>query len=209
MTVPPPQFQDAALLTIDVQNDFVLDGPAQVPGTAAVLPAMVTLAAAFRALGRPIVHAIRLYQTDGSDAEPFRAAFVRSHAPVVAPNTRGAELAPNLAPSAAGRMDAEALYAGRLVPAGNAEWLMYKPRWSAFYKTPLEEHLRALAVRRLVVCGCNFPNCPRATIFDASERDFDVTLAQDATSQVTAERVSDLARIGVATATVQDFLARL
>jgi nicotinamidase-related amidase len=195
-------YKAAALITIDVQNDFVLDGPAQVAGTEAALPAMARLAAQFRTLGRPIIHAIRLYQRDGSDAEPFRADFVRANEPVVAPHTLGAELVPNLAPLAAGKMDPEALYAGVLVPIGDAEWIMYKPRWSAFYKTSLESHLRALSVRSLVICGCNFPNCPRATIFDASERDFQVFLAEDATSQVSAERLSDLARIGVQTISI-------
>lgn len=40
----------------------------------------------------------------------------------------------------------------------------------AFYGTRLEEHLRALDVDTVVVCGCNFPNCPRTTIYEASER---------------------------------------
>ena len=30
--------------------------------------------------------------------------------------------------------------------------------------------------------GCNFPNCPRTTIYEASERDFRIVLANDATS---------------------------
>ena len=31
-------------------------------------------------------------------------------------------------------------------------------------------------------CGCNFPNCPRTSIYEASERDFRVVLARDAIS---------------------------
>ena len=31
---------------------------------------------------------------------------------------------------------------------------------------------RALGVDTIVVAGCNLPNCPRATLFEASERDF-------------------------------------
>jgi len=45
------------------------------------------------------------------------------------------------------------------------EWAMYKPRWDAFYATPLETHLRDLRVKTVIVTGCNFPNCPRATIY--------------------------------------------
>jgi nicotinamidase-related amidase len=58
---------------------------------------------------------------------------------------------------------------------------MYKPRWGAFYDTLLEKHLHDLDVDTVLVCGCNFPNCPRTTIYEASERDFRTILAKDAT----------------------------
>lgn len=195
----------AALITIDVQNDFVEPGPAQVAGTAEALPVMARLVNRFRSRGLPIVHAIRLYKPDGSDAEPFRSEFVRDHR-AVTPGTKGAELSPPLLPATAGNMDADALYAGQFQSIGASEWLMYKPRWSAFYKTPLEDHLRKLAVRTIVLCGCNLPNCPRATLFDASERDFNAVLAVDAVSQTSPERLADLARIGVATSSVAALL---
>ena len=44
--------------------------------------------------------------------------------------------------------------------------------WDAFYGTQLETHLRVHEIRTLVVFGCNLPNCPRATLFGASSRDF-------------------------------------
>ncbi|WP_459872860.1 hypothetical protein, partial [Endothiovibrio diazotrophicus] len=50
--------------------------------------------------------------------------------------------------------------------------MLYKPRWGAFYRTSLESHLRGLDVSTLVFSGCNFPNCPRTSIYQASERDF-------------------------------------
>jgi len=48
-----------------------------------------------------------------------------------------------------------------------------------------------------VVAGCNLPNCPRATLFEASSHDYRAVLVPDATSQVTAARLDDLALIGV------------
>lgn len=80
---------------------------------------------------------------------------------------------------------------------GAYEHIMFKPRWSAFYRTSLERHLRDQNVTTVVVAGCNLPNCPRATLFDASERDYRTVLVEDATSQVTAERLRDLTLIGV------------
>lgn len=182
-----------ALLTIDVQNDFVA-GPAAVEGTAACLPQIARLAGLFREAGAPVIHAVRLYAPDGGDAEPFRRDFIRRQGPVVAPGTPGAAL-----PSALGvtqPLDAQLLYAGQLQPVGSLEWVLYKPRWDAFYDTALEQHLRALKVETLMICGCNLPNCPRATLFGASNRDFRTILVRDATSRVTPERLADLALMG-------------
>lgn len=76
------------------------------------------------------------------------------------------------------------LLCDNLQQIGSMEWIMYKPRWGALYKTALEKHLHNLGVNTVVVCGCNFPNCPRTTIYEASERDFKILLAKDATSLV-------------------------
>lgn len=73
---------------------------------------------------------------------------------------------------------------------------MYKPRWGAFYNTPLIVHLDALGVGSVVVCGCNFPNCPRATLYEASERDLRIGLITDATSGLYARARSELQAIG-------------
>lgn len=74
---------------------------------------------------------------------------------------------------------------------------MYKPRWSAFYSTELTGLLTERKVNTVVVSGCNFPNCPRATLYDASERDFRVVLVPDATSQTYARGLRELEDIGV------------
>ena len=50
----------------------------------------------------------------------------------------------------------------------------------------------------LVFCGVNFPNCPRTSIYEASERDFRLVLATDAISGLYEQGRSELANIGVA-----------
>lgn len=74
---------------------------------------------------------------------------------------------------------------------------MYKPRWGAFFETPLEDHLRGHGVSTIVFCGCNFPNCPRTSIYEASERDFAVVLADDAISGLYERGRHELENIGV------------
>lgn len=200
-----PRFEHSALLTIDVQNDFTLAGaPLEIPGTLDIVPALARLVAAFRAHRRPIVHVLRLYLPDGSNADTCRRAMIEGGARVLAPGSEGAELVEVLRPEPALRLDHAALLAGRLQALGPGEAAMYKPRWGAFYRTPLEEHLRALGVDTVVVAGCNFPNCPRTTVYEASERDLRIVLAQDAVSGLYDRGRAELEGIGVRLLSVRE-----
>lgn len=193
-----PDFSSAALVTIDVQVD-TLDGQLlEVPGTSAVIPQIAALTARFRAAGRPIVHIVRLYRSDGSNVDLCRRAAVQAGARMFAPGSSGSQLAPGLVE----RQDSFALDPTHLLQGlpqqvGPAEVVIYKPRWGAFYETPLEDHLRAHRVSTIVFCGCNFPNCPRTSIYRASERDFAVVLAHDAISGLYERGRHELKSIGV------------
>src|ERR1700709_1017040 len=107
-----------ALLTIDVQKDFVR-GPSHVAGTQERLPAMAELLRLFRDADAPIIHVIRLYKPDGSDAESFRQTVIRGRGPLVAPGTEGANL-PDVFGVAA-KPDAALLYSGALQEVGPKE----------------------------------------------------------------------------------------
>lgn len=200
-----PNPASAALLTIDVQRDFSGPGrPAEVPGTAEAIPAMRQVVDRFRRHRRPIIHVVRLYRPDGSNVDLSRRALVAEGQPLVAPGTEGADLIEGLKPDPTVALDAEWLLSGRLQQVGETEWIMYKPRWGAFFQTPLAEHLDRLGVDSVVVCGCNFPNCPRATVYEASERDFRLVLVRDATSGFYDRAEDELASIGVRLFTAQD-----
>jgi nicotinamidase-related amidase len=80
---------------------------------------------------------------------------------------------------------------------GEREVVIYKPRWGAFYETSLEPHLRRQDVSTLVFGGCNFPNCPRTSIYEASERVFRIALAEDAISGLYDRGREELRGIGV------------
>jgi nicotinamidase-related amidase len=188
-----PDLARSALLLIDVQNDFVY-GPAQIAGSAELIGTMAQLAQVFRAAHRPIVHVVRLYVPGSSDVDPPRRAAIESGKQLAAPHTDGAAVPATLLTHP---LDYESLLDGGLQHVAPNEVVMFKPRWSAFYRTPLDEHLRDRGVNTVVVAGCNLPNCPRATLFDASERDYRAALVTDATSQTTTERLADLGLIGV------------
>jgi nicotinamidase-related amidase len=192
-----PDFAAAALLTIDTQRDVLDDGPLEIAGTSAALVPMRALTQEFRAGGRPIVHIVRIYERDGSNVDLCRRQLVEDGARLLVTGAPGTQLASELLPESDLTLDDELLLAGGVQLLGPREVAIYKPRWGAFYATPLENHLRALQVSTLVFSGCNYPNCPRASIYEASERDFRLVLVRDAVSGLYERGERELADIGV------------
>ena len=203
-----PNWGSSALVVIDLQYDFIEGGASPIPGTAAVVPYVVNLAAAFRAADRPIAHVVRLYEPGGSDVDLPRREAVENGARIVAPGSDGAQI-PTEVVAHANHLEANRLLAGDVQQLGEREVIFFKPRWSAFHRTELESWLRKQGCDTVLVAGCNLPNCPRATLFDASERDFRTALATDAVSQTTEERLADLERIGVQLLLTDQILAKM
>jgi nicotinamidase-related amidase len=204
-----PNRAKCALLTIDVQADFTLSGaPAEIPGTAGAVPNMARLAEAFRAYTRPVLHMVRLYKEDGSNADLCRRAAISQGWPVARPGSPGSELVAELNPTAT-PLDPSTLLNGHPQSAGEHDWILYKPRWGAFYQTALDQMVSWLAIDTLVVVGCNFPNCPRTSIYEASERDLRVIVVEDALSGFNDQARGELDNIGVHVATTAECLAWL
>ena len=207
-TTPVPE--RSVLLTIDVQQDFTAPGAvAEIAGTHDRLPVMRRMLDAYRRQHLPIVHVLRLYLRDGTNVDLCRRAAIENGNAVVLPGSAGAELAEPLKPASDTHVDATLLLANQLQLLADYEWAMYKPRWDAFYGTPLESHLRSLGVNTIVVVGCNFPNCPRATVYGASARDFRVALIADAVSGVYDQGLRELNGIGVSTPIADQYLSLL
>ena len=192
-----PDFGAMALITIDMQNDFLKGQPFEIPGTSEILPRMRELVDTFRRARRPVIHIVRLYKSDGSNADLCRRSAVEQGARLVFPGSSGAELAAPLRPSQDSKLDAKLLLSGAAQALGQNEWAIYKPRWGAFFGTSLEQHLRKLGITSLAFAGCNFPNCPRASIYEASERDFRIVLVEDAVSGLYDRGRDEMKNIGV------------
>jgi nicotinamidase-related amidase len=205
-----PDNKYSALITIDVQRDFTLIGAvAEIQGTLQAIPYIQRLVHLYRERGYPIIHIVRLYRADGSNVDLCRRQAIENGKQVVIPGSYGSEPMDELKPSSEVRLNSSLLLSGQFQQIRHMEWIMYKPRWGAFYNTPLEKHLRTLGVNTIVVCGCNFPNCPRTTIYEASERDFRIILARDATSLVYDIGTQELINIGVSVMDTDECIAWL
>lgn len=183
-----------ALLIIDMQNDFVLEGgPLRVASARSVIPKIRDVLVAFRAKNLPVFHIVRVHRKDGSDVEIIRKDLFRKQ-PFAVEGTEGAQVVDELAPL-------------------SGEYLIPKIRMSAFIGTELDLMLRNLGVTDLVVAGIQTPNCIRTTVFDAIAYNYPVVLAEDATGAqsdgIHAANVRDMQNIGVRILKAGDLIASL
>ena len=146
-----PEFDRVALITIDLQRCTLAGQSFEIPGTSDAIPPVAMLADAFRSAELPIVHVIRLYKPDGSNADLCRREQLQDGAALVLVGTEGRLPASEILPAPDIELDDESLLGGRAQQIGAKEWLMYKPRWGAFYGTELEQHLRDQEVSTIAV----------------------------------------------------------
>lgn len=183
-----------ALAIVDMQNDFVLpDSPACIAGAYATIPNIEKVLKLFRRKKLPVCHLVREYREDGSDIERFRYEKFMQGNKYAIPNTVGSEIVDELKPI-------------------SGEYRIVKNRFSGFMNTELDFILRRLGISDLVVTGTQYPNCVRATVFDAIALGYDVTVVTDATSAATEEiaqaNITDLRNIGVQCVTTEEFITR-
>lgn len=192
-----PEWNSSALITIDTQCDTLDGQPFEIKGTTAILPHINSLIAAFRSSGRPIIHIVRIYQADGSNVDLCRKELVRKGARLVLAGSPGCQLASDILPKEGILLDEALLLSHGIQTIGANEVVIYKPRWGAFYNTPLEQYLNKQNISTLIFLGCNFPNCPRTSIYEASKRDFRVVLVDDAVSGFYDQGRIEMKNIGI------------
>lgn len=191
-----PNYSSSAVITIDTQCD-TLDGQSlEIPGTSAALPNIKMILDAYREKRRPIVHIVRIYKKDGSNVDLCRKEAIENGAKMLLEGSSGCELASKMFQTNV-YLDSALLLSGKVQKISDHESVIYKPRWGAFYKTALESHLKKLGVNTLVFAGCNFPNCPRTSIYEASERDFKIVLVENAISGLYQRGEEEMLNIGV------------
>ncbi len=181
-----------ALIIIDMQNDFVLPtAPQTIARAEIIVPNIQKVLASFRSQELPVFHVYREYRADGSDIENTRLNTFLTEQKYCVPHTKGCEIIDELRPI-------------------EGEYKIVKNRFSGFMQTELDFILRRLSVEKIVVCGIQYPNCIRATIFDGVALGYDVTLITDATEAQTEEiakaNILDIKNIGVECLTTEVFL---
>ncbi len=148
----------AAVVVVDMLKDNLgtgAHGAIQREGRA-IVPAIRRAAAAVRARGLPVVFA-------NDSFLPGDFLFGGRMPPHALRGTPGAEVVPELGPEPG----------DHVVP---------KRRFSAFFKTDLDQTLRTLGVDTVAVTGISTPFCVMATALDAVAHDFRAVVLEDASA---------------------------
>lgn len=174
-----------ALIMIDMQRGFLDSAsPLCIPSAEATVPACAALIDRCHAASVPVIYAVRHYRSDGSDVEKPRAAAWASG---------GKPLSEDCAAHLSDAFPA----AFTVLPQ---DYVLVKPRFSAFFHTSLDLILRRLGVQTVLLAGTTTPNCIRTTCYDAISLDYDAVVLSDCTSSVTdavqAANLTDMQRVG-------------
>lgn len=174
--------EKTALLIIDMQNDFVLENaPLRVKEALSIIGNVRKVLDTFRKSGLPVFHVIRSHRKDGSDIELTRKE-VFSKTPYAVEGTKGAEIINELKPK-------------------ENEYIIKKIRMSAFFNTDLDQLLRSLNIKNVIIAGIQTPNCIRATAFDSVAYSYNTYLVEDAVAaqneNVHKANCFDMANIGI------------
>ena len=192
-----PDYERSALLTIDMQRDFCQEGRPDLESRKIVAAKVSKLAQTFISAGKPIIHIVRIYLENGSNVDICRRKTVEEGQRIVSPGSDGVQILPELLKDSRTRLQCDSLIEGNIQEPHKNEYIIYKPRFGAFFKTPLESFLKNRGINTLVFTGFNFPNCPRCSIYEASERDFRITAILDGISNLYERGINELEAIGI------------
>ncbi len=153
---------DRAFLVIDMQQE---DG-FPLHDLNRVIDNNAALQDASRRAGIPVIYTRHINAADGSDLPPGEPLDSAGRPLSYRAGTRQVEILDALAPHPGDRV-------------------IDKPRYSAFHRTDLDQQLRQLGVRRLVVSGVLTDACVLATVLDAFALGHGVDLIADACTSTT------------------------
>jgi nicotinamidase-related amidase len=143
------------LIVIDMLKDF-LDGW-DLDRRQRLVRSINELADTIRSQSCPVLWIRQEFEPDLRDAFPeMKSKGIR----ITIKGTDGCQIVPELLPAP-------------------SDVVMVKKRYSAFYKTGLDELLAHLAPDTIILAGINTHACIRTTAIDAYQRDWPVVLASD------------------------------
>ena len=185
----PLEFEPArsAIIVVDMQNDFGSPGGffalggIDISGIEAVVPRIADVLRAARQAGIQVIYLKMGFRPDLSDAGATDSPNWLKHKQLKAIGE--AIKAPD---GQAGRVLIRDTWNTDIVSALTPkpqDIVLYKTRYSGFYKTELDEILKGRSIKTLIVTGCTTSVCVESTIRDAMFRDYSCLLLEDCAAE--------------------------
>ena len=150
-----------ALLVIDMLNDFVMDGaPLKVPNIEKIIEPIKREIEKARSSGYSVIYLCDSHDKDDKEFRMFPPHAVK--------NTEGSRIIDELKPQ-------------------GTDIIIRKGSFSGFFNTDLDEVLKRLEVKKLIVTGDVTNICVLYTVADAVMRDYEVDVVKDAVIGLDAE----------------------
>ena len=188
--------KNTALIVIDMQRGFINEkSSCYIKGAAATVGDCAELIRGCRERNIPVIFVNRLYRENGSDVENTRfEGWLRSGKPI----------SPNCPEEISADMPEE-------FEPQPCDYMVRKPRFSAFFQTELDMLLRRLDIKNIVLTGTTTPNCIRTTCYDGISLDYNVAVISNCTSSSTEEiqqaNLKDMENIGAQVMSSHEFLS--
>lgn len=188
------QAQSAAIVVVDMQNDFGSKGGMfdragiDISGIQRVIEPLKKVLASARAASIPVIYLKMAFLPDLSDAGAPDSPNWIKHKPLGAGT---AMIAPDGSTGTIlirGTWNTEIV--PELVPEPN-DIIVYKSRFSGFYRTELDSILKSKGIKTLIVTGCTTSVCVESTVRDGMFRDYNCLVLEDCTAEPIG---SDLSR---------------
>ena len=155
--------EEAALLVIDMLNDFVLEGaPLEVPSIREIIPAIKGEIEKAREKGIPVIYICDSHNEN--DPEFDRLGWP----PHAIAGSKGAQVIEELKP----------------LPEDKA---ITKKGYSGFFRTSLEEVLKEAEISELLLTGCVTNICVLYTVADAVQRGYKVKVLKNCIAGLSLE----------------------
>jgi ureidoacrylate peracid hydrolase len=175
-----------AVLVIDMQNDFGARGGMfdragiDISGIEKAIAPTARVLACARQAGLKVIYLKMGYQGDLSDVGPAHSVNRVRHQQLGVGQTVTAPDGSESRILIRDTWNTEIL--AELTPESGDE-VLYKTRFSGFYKTDLDTRLAGRGIRHLIVTGCTTSICVESTVRDAMFRDYLCVLLADCMSE--------------------------
>lgn len=198
--------EKTALLVIDTQNDWgTAKGSAPETDIEIVVPNIAKEIDIWRQTGSLIIHIVRMYYADGSDADMARRwQMEKGQFSMAVPGTWGSQLVRSTTSSDV-TLDYKTLLNLGVQKIGPNEFVIYKPHYNGFDRSSLNDFLKSKDIDSVVFIGMTFPNCVRATQYGATDHHYRVAAVPEAITQVYPGGLVAMQRQGVQLMSMDDF----